>query len=935
METKNTPLLFQQELNTFYKDILNCEITHPPYWAGRVPETFFLRKRKGIDIYQDWGGDEVLDYINFEWNEYAIVRHDDKIKIKKWLNSVDTSNLSKMVNTDRVLRPGWWKFTEGGTLWTFVVSDYSIRADGHKLYIYTVADYTTERQWTVTIKKQLFVTEYTVNLQNNLDDITAWYTYRVKALENVITAGNNIVADISSGGKSLFVYVWDTWKFYQVPMSNTFDISSMDDVAEASELTLTGSVANVKDMFIAPSASQVLFVSWDANVYSGTFTYNNIEVLEEYTSEDTEVSWATFNWLASTIDWKKLYLASGWRIYQFNFWTDFDISTLTNSNYTIDAKIDTETKTDAALALAMSADGLHLYLSQKSNSDIYYIAQLWFEHARTLITQSYNSKVNHSFKRGFQSAKWKKVAWGTIVETEDPVTHKIVRTITDKVTWSMENASYKMTPSPAITGWDGNWFAGKYAYLFGWATSATTGTSQGCAFPIIASTSSNFTVGVGWDAQPNSTTYAIFPQYWEVLAFVWGDGLYAIHYDWWENNDTDDPFIWRYESIQSSVSVIDADRSNWMIYAILDNWWVVMSASKTNDGNYALWGWYFSGYMNNSSYIWSISWALRIVPFNDIVVVFTKNGIYVIKKESMDVLGTTINTYTLDLAFGFLGIHSFHSVCSYNTWIYFLSNKKTFLSLNIEESYYNKYKITTEDLGIDIQQWLDNIEEEDPVSIAINTETIYMTWKWNDKSTIFQYSNYYSFRHRWETALAIKHLTVDTHETYLWAMAYRYNLTNRKTDEREKEYEQHLRRFHWESDIFSLKTILYHQLYLWVNTDLNSQVYYKARLSDWLYEYTIPLSNASFLQKSSNLTAEKVLGKSILWYQTLGWNAERYIIWTYLSDVDILEIPLWLTYSLLEIIVSWDFEIGGNIIGALVHDPHLTPYEDVVAYLDE
>jgi hypothetical protein len=217
----------------------------------------------------------------------------------------------------------------------------------------------------------------------------------------------------------------------------------------------------------------------------------------------------------------------------------------------------------------------------------------------------------------------------------------------------------------------------------------------------------------------------------------------------------------------------------------------------------------------------------------------------------------------------------------------------------------------------------------------MNTETIYMTWYGWDKSTIFQYSNYYSFWHRWETKLMIKDLTVDTHETYLWAVAYRYNLTDRKTDEWEQEYEQHLRRFHWESDIFSLKTILYHKLYLWVNTDLSSQVYYKARLSDWLYEYTIPLSNASFLQKSSNLTAEKVLGKSVLGYQVLGWNAEKYIIWTYLSDVDILEIPLWLTYSLLEIIVSWDFEIWGNIIWALVHDPHLTPYEDVVAYLDE
>ena len=77
METKNTPLIFQQELNTFYKDILNCEITHPPYWAGRVPETFFLRRRKWIDAYEDWGGDEMLDYINFGWQEYAIVKHDN------------------------------------------------------------------------------------------------------------------------------------------------------------------------------------------------------------------------------------------------------------------------------------------------------------------------------------------------------------------------------------------------------------------------------------------------------------------------------------------------------------------------------------------------------------------------------------------------------------------------------------------------------------------------------------------------------------------------------------------------------------------------------------------------------------------------------------------------------------------------------------------
>lgn len=181
----------------------------------------------------------------------------------------------------------------------------------------------------------------------------------------------------------------------------------------------------------------------------------------------------------------------------------------------------------------------------------------------------------------------------------------------------------------------------------------------------------------------------------------------------------------------------------------------------------------------------------------------------------------------------------------------------------------------------------------------------------------------------------IKNLTVDANETYCWAITYRYWLTDVKQDEWRQDYTQHLRWFNWDSDVFSLKTILYHDLYLWVNTDISTVVKYKARLSSWLYEYNIPLSNATFLQKASNLTAEKVLGNSILWYQTLGWNAEKYVIWTYLSDVDILEIPLWLTYSLLEIIVEWDFETWGNLLWTLVHEPHLTPYEDVVAYLDE
>lgn len=907
METKNTPLLFQQELNTFYKDILNCEITHPPYWAGRIPETFFLRKRKWIDSYKDWGWDEVLDYINFDGSEYAIVRNiywsDDKIQIKKWVDTINTSDVSTISNLFRTMTPGYWKFWESWDPGTFSINSFDIRDDGHKLYVYTLADYTVNGETT----KQMFVTDYTLRLKNNISQayVEPWYTYRVKALDWLFGDNDEISASLSTWGKSLFVFIKSQNKFYQIALDIDFEFSSLKETYDTSTLDLS-SITMVKDFEIDPNTDKIIFVAGDTKVYSISFPYNTIAWATTVVEKDFEWTYE-FNTIWVTLDWKRMYLASAGTIYQFDTtWTAYDISWFTYSNH---SKAAWTTWVNDSLYLKVSADSLNIVLAQL-NSNVYSLNQVWFYHYTVLAQQNYNANVNHSFKRNFQSAKWALLYWWWS---------------TDKVTWEVTNAIYKLTATPTPT-WTTNAYAGKYVMLWWWATSATTWTSQWCCFPIQANDATKLTLWVWWDAKPNETTYWIFEWYWEVLVFVGWDWLYAIH------NDT---CVHRYESIAASISVVDADWSNGMMYAILSNGTIAMSASKTNDGNYPLAWWYFAWYMNGSSIVWSVSWALRIVPFNDIVVIFTKNWIYVIKKESMDYNSTTINTYTVDLAFWFLWIHSFNSVCSYNTWIYFLSNKKTFLSLNIEESYYNKYKITTEDLWIDIQQRLDWIKEDDPVAIEINTETIYIDWYDWEKSTIFQYSTYYSFRHRRETALMIKNLTVDTNETYLWAISYRYWLEDTKLDEWRQEYTQHLRFFNWESDVFSLKTILYHDLYLWVNTDISTVVKYKARLSSWLYEYNIALSNATFLQKASNLTAEKVLGKSVLWYQTLWGNAEKYIIWTYLSDVDVLEIPLWLTYSLLEIIIEWDFETGGNLLWTLVHEPHLTPYEDVVAYLDE
>ena len=110
---------------------------------------------------------------------------------------------------------------------------------------------------------------------------------------------------------------------------------------------------------------------------------------------------------------------------------------------------------------------------------------------------------------------------------------------------------------------------------------------------------------------------------------------------------------------------------------------------------------------------------------------------------------------------------------------------------------------------------------------------------------------------------------------------------------------------------------------------------YNARLSIWTYEYIIPLNNALFIQRNTNIVDDWILWHGLVWITPLWGSAEQYATWEYTSDVDVLEIPLWLTYSLLEITITWKFEIGWNILWSFVHDPHLTPYDDVVWYLDD
>ena len=896
---KNYPLLFQQQLNQYYKDILNCEIVHPAYWNWKVPETFFLRKRKWIDIYEDWGWDEVIDYIEFDWEEYAIVKQDSNIQIKKWVWNPDISNVETLQTYNRTITPDFHiKFD-----WTVsnqrVETEY-ISADWLTLYVFVSADYTKQEETT----REMFIIEYWLSAPNNIKYPYHKGTYMVNALSWLLDNWN-VKWVFSADWVNLYFFVGSLLKFVQVPIASAWDLSTMANEYIESNLTAPVWFENVSDIEINSNSTTLYCICstvWTSGIYELSFKYNDIhsDNEDDYTQfliSDEEVSW---DWISFWQNWEKLYLIRENTIYQYN-WSNYDLSTYVQTH----TKVITSAPWLTAWAFDVSENWLYFIICFNQAS----LSELQFPTTTILTTQVFNSNVNHSFKRQFQGVKWAIKYWDWTTTT---------------CTWSTSQSQFIITPSNTPS-WSTNELAGCFIFISGW-------TWVWQVLRIKSNTATQCVVD-NWFVQPSSSKYIIMDTYWEVLTFVWGDGLYAIH---------NDNKILRYNALANSTATVDACWNNGRIFSVGTNGTLYVSATATEDWSKPIGWWMFAGLLNSTSIIWSVTWALRVVPFNDIVVVFSKNDISVIKSETVTFSDWNNNlsykTFISDLSVSYLGLHSFNAVTQYNTWVYFLSSKNTFLSLNIEESYYNKYKVTTEDLWVDIQQWLDDIREDDQVALWIDEETIYITHSKRDindefeKSVIFQYDTFYSFWHRRETWINITNIHVSNDVTYMGYMTYRYWLLDSEKDLL-YPYTQHLRWFNWDTNIFSLKTILYHKIYVWYKTDLSTEVHYTARLSDWMYEYTIPLSQATFLKKTSNYKSDWILWTSLLWITPLGWKAEDIFAQKYISDVDVLEIPLWLTYSLFEIMIEWDFEIWGNLLWCLVHEEHLTPYEDVIPYL--
>ncbi len=124
-------MLLQQDVNKLYPDILNHEISPPPQWPGRVPHSFFLKRRPWINQQISFGWFKVLDYLRFNWHEYWLVKDWTNLKLYKDSTLLSTKTYSTSVNHKLLtlqaptwtLLDSWTWASSSATLWTFKITD--------------------------------------------------------------------------------------------------------------------------------------------------------------------------------------------------------------------------------------------------------------------------------------------------------------------------------------------------------------------------------------------------------------------------------------------------------------------------------------------------------------------------------------------------------------------------------------------------------------------------------------------------------------------------------------------------------------------------------------------------------------------------------------------------------------------------------------------
>jgi len=498
--------------------------------------------------------------------------------------------------------------------------------------------------------------------------------------------------------------------------------------------------------------------------------------------------------------------------------------------------------------------------------------------------------------------------WATLLATQtysSTVNHKLLTvwwpswTLLDSWTWATSNVTlWVYTITDSTKTWTVNAYALKWIYIY----DATVWTWQ--VLQIVSNTATVLTLYSWWIIQPTWISYKIFDTYSEVVAFVWADWIYAVH------NTTDVTKIKRFWTAKDCVYNL------WRLFVVDSNDNVLVSETWTNCYYY-------------SQPVWTYSWVLGMISFQDFVLMMCSDKIWMIKKESItiDSNSNPIDTFKTLTVTNVLGSFWKKSFTVYNQWLYVFTWTKKLMAVTITPSGTDRFTVQQDDQWIYIQQYLDSILAWDNVEIAINAEKVCMVHKWTWDTAIYMYDIYYKFRYRWSTLLPIHWVVVFNNLYYLWDQVYKTD-TSLTQDVWANDYTPRIRSILWEEDIFSLKTYMMHKLYIWQNTSSETTIKYVCHL-DWTrYEVKTDFKNIKYLTDSTLFNQNWTFWTNIYGYWIFGWNwfsVSDYIMWY----VNCVEFPITLTSSLTEIYIEWDIEFGGMMMQYDVYDSYITPINSV------
>ena len=116
------PLPLWQEFNKTYTDVVNCDIISPPFYTGRVPQSFFFKKRWAISaVASKETFDEIYDTYESWTDVYYIWKIWTAIKVKKNSTTLYTWTYTAWVAYKFFFSlSAKWTSTESWTAWEWV-----------------------------------------------------------------------------------------------------------------------------------------------------------------------------------------------------------------------------------------------------------------------------------------------------------------------------------------------------------------------------------------------------------------------------------------------------------------------------------------------------------------------------------------------------------------------------------------------------------------------------------------------------------------------------------------------------------------------------------------------------------------------------------------------------------------------------------------------